>query len=359
MKRVLLVLMVLAISSFASEHFTKKATLKPVLVQKGPQKMWCNVCGMNLKMFYKTSHAAKLENGDMHQYCSIRCLAVDMHKHNIKLEDVKVVDAKTQKLIPALQAYYVVGSRIKGTMSKVSKIAFGSKKDAEAFAKKRGGKIVSFKEALAMAQNSLDKDIAMVNMKKHKKMYPMGEKIFHKKCHNAHLDLEKYHAINELKVDLKKECKKLKEKPLQAVALYLWDVKRVHKQILADDIFVTKDEKCPVCGMFVYKYPQWAAQIFYAHKHYSFDGVKDLMKYYFKHKDGIEKILVRDYYTQKTIVAKDAYYVVGSNVYGPMGNELIPFSTKKAAQTFSMDHQGKEILSFSQITPKLVYSLDE
>ena len=95
--------------------------------------------------------------------------------------------------------------------------------------------------------------------------------------------------------------------------------------------------------MFTYKYPKWAAQIFYKHgdheHHYSFDGVKDMMKFYFDpmewgkyemaKKESISKILVTDYYSQKAIDAKVSYFVIGSDVYGPMGNELIPFIIEK------------------------------
>jgi len=355
----LFIIMMLLGTLFASENFTKKATISPQLVQKGEQKMWCSVCGMNLKMFYKTSHTAKTKEG-IHQYCSIHCLVADMQKHQIDKNSIQVVDAKTQRLISAQKAYYVVGSRIKGTMSKMSKIAFGSKEDAKEFMKKYGGKIVSFDQALKLAQEALKKDMTMIGMKKSKKIYPMGKKIYEKKCHSFHIDFSKYKALNIFKADIKKQCPDLQEKPLQALTLYLWDVKKVHKtdKNLAE-ITVTKDEKCPVCGMFIYKYPKWAAQIYYGKTHLSFDGVKDMMKYYFSHQKGITQMLVRDYYTQKTLDAKKAFFVLGSAVYGPMGNELIPFGTKQAAKTFSMDHQGKKIVSFDQITLKMVQALDE
>jgi len=124
--------------------------------------------------------------------------------------------------------------------------------------------------------------------------------------------------------------------------------------------------------MFVYKYPRWAAQIFYLHDghehHFSFDGVKDLMKFYFEPdkwgshktiKQEITKVLVTDYYTQQTINGKTAFYVTGSDILGPMGNELIPFELKQDAETFELDHKGTKILKFDQITIEGVYRLDE
>jgi hypothetical protein len=121
--------------------------------------------------------------------------------------------------------------------------------------------------------------------------------------------------------------------------------------------------------MFTYKYPKWAAQIYYGEKHFSFDGVKDLMKLYFdatkwgkytdNTRDKISKILVTDYYSQKAIDGTKAYYVIGSDVPGPMGNELIPFAQESDAKSFFDDHHAKTIVRFDKIVEKEVYRLDE
>ncbi|MCK9473121.1 nitrous oxide reductase accessory protein NosL [Sulfurimonas sp.] len=350
----------LSLSSLAAEEFTKAATIKPELVQKGSQKEWCPVCGMKIGMFYKTSHASKIHDDKQRQYCSIRCLAVDMKEHDINLDDIKVVDVTSQKLIDANSAFYVVGSDVQGTMTKVSKLAFADKKAAEAFSDEHGGKIVDFKTTLKMAQDSLSSDIQMVQNNKEKKMYPMGKNIFEKKC-KQNLDINAYLEINELKAGIKEKnlCGELQEPQLQALSLYLWEVKRFGDAKGGEYIHVAEDEKCPICGMFVYKYPKWAAQIFYGEKHYSFDGVKDMMNYYFDNKDGISKMLVSDYYSQKAIDATKAYYVIGSDVYGPMGHELIPFKNESEAKNFSMDHKGFKVLKFEEINLKEVQKLDD
>ena len=376
LKRFLTMVFMLLISvTFAMSEgkFTKMASGQMELTQKGKGKMWCPVCGMSLKMFYKTSHTSKyMKSGKDRQYCSIRCLVVDMKEHKINLKDVKVVDVTSEKLIDANSAFYVLGSRVMGTMTKISKFAFAKKDDAEAFAKKRGGTVVDFKTALESAKKSIKTDIAMVNKKRQKKMYPMGKKIFTKMC-DQKIDPTKYNEINELKADikLKKLCGDLKHpKKFQAVALYLWEVKRFADRANIATVKVTKDEKCPVCGMFVYKYPRWVAQLEIKGEHrLSFDGVKDMMKFYFepakwgdKFKDikkDFGKISVTDYYSQKAIDDRKAFYVIGSDILGPMGNELIPFKVEDAAKNFMADHKGKKVLSFSEITKELVYKLDE
>ena len=197
---------------------------------------------------------------------------------------------------------------------------------------------------------------------KEKKLYPMGEKIYKKKC--PQLNLKKYKSFDTLQNDVvnKHICSKLPSKYSDALLLYLWEVKRENAPTKHyARLRVTKTEKCPICGMFLYKYPRWVARIEYKNrtKNPSFDGVKDMMKYYFKHSQNIKVILVQDYYTQETVDAKDAYFVVGSSVYGPMGNELIAFKDKKEAKRFMLDHKGKQILSFKEITPHEVDKLDE
>jgi len=129
---------------------------------------------------------------------------------------------------------------------------------------------------------------------------------------------------------------------------------------------VSDQTRCSVCGMFVAKYPNWLAQIHYEDTGQTkfFDGVKDMMVFYFNPKlyggasrDAIRALFVKDYYSLNWLSAKEAFYVVGSDVFGPMGHELIPFETRAAAESFSKDHHGKKILTFEEITPELIESL--
>ena len=126
-------------------------------------------------------------------------------------------------------------------------------------------------------------------------------------------------------------------------------------------------DKCPVCGMFVAKYPDFVAHLVFKNgSEYFFDGVKDMMKYYYalpkynpgKKKADIAAIYVTDYYSLKLVDGRKAYYVEGSDVYGPMGRELIPFKDEKAAREFMKDHKGKLLLKFSEITPAVIKTLD-
>ena len=125
-------------------------------------------------------------------------------------------------------------------------------------------------------------------------------------------------------------------------------------------------DKCPVCGMFVARYPNWVSQIVFNDGSYAFfDGAKDMFKYYLdlkkyspsKKQSDIKAVYTTDYYTLSAIDAKNAYFVIGSDVYGPMGKELIPFKNEADAKVFLKDHKGKRILRFSEINLDVIKEL--
>ena len=132
-------------------------------------------------------------------------------------------------------------------------------------------------------------------------------------------------------------------------------------------VTIKKSDRCPVCGMFVYKYPKWVAQIIFTDgSYYFYDGAKDMFKHIFdtakytpgKSAENIKDIYVTDYYEVELVDAKSAFYVLGSDVLGPMGHELLPFKDQESAQEFLEDHKGKSIIHFQDVTPAIIESLD-
>ena len=49
---------------------------------------------------------------------------------------------------------------------------------------------------------------------------------------------------------------------------------------------------------------------------------------------------------------------MGSDIYGPMGRELIPFEKETDAREFMKDHKGKSMLRFTDVTPDILKGLD-
>jgi nitrous oxide reductase accessory protein NosL len=114
-------------------------------------------------------------------------------------------------------------------------------------------------------------------------------------------------------------------------------------------------DRCAVCGMFVAPYPNWVALIeFRDGSRAFFDGPKDMFVFFFdlaKYKpqarpENIAGILVTEYYTTRLMAVRDVYFVVGSDVMGPMGKELVPVAGRDNAETFRRDHGGTKIMQF-------------
>lgn len=120
-------------------------------------------------------------------------------------------------------------------------------------------------------------------------------------------------------------------------------------------------DRCATCGMFVAKYPSWVATIEYADgSRKYFDGPKDLFKY--RARDGASaveiEIWVTDYYTTKPMKARDAFFVRGSDVLGPMGAELVPLASREFAESFRADHGGEPPLLFDEIDETVLRALE-
>ncbi len=119
--------------------------------------------------------------------------------------------------------------------------------------------------------------------------------------------------------------------------------------------------------MFVYKYPDFTARVVFrdGSARY-FDGAKDMFKYLLavekydpgRRRSEISLVSVTEYYRLAPIEAGKAWYVVGSDVYGPMGRELIPFEKKPEAEEFMKDHRGKAILRYEEVTTGVIRGID-
>lgn len=124
-----------------------------------------------------------------------------------------------------------------------------------------------------------------------------------------------------------------------------------------------KTDRCPVCGMFVSPYPDWLASLLFEDgSQLFFDGAKDLLRYYYslpsktdpRPRSEVTALYVTDYYSTRLMPIQEVFLVLGSDVFGPMGKELIPVAGEQAAKTFARDHGGEKIIRFEQLTPQLL-----
>ena len=81
-----------------------------------------------------------------------------------------------------------------------------------------------------------------------------------------------------------------------------------------------------------------------------------LDKVWIEDPETVKAIYVKDYGTKEYIDAKTANYVKGSDVKGPMGDDLVPFASSDDAAAFVHEHGG-EVIAYEDITKDLLKGL--
>ncbi len=124
-----------------------------------------------------------------------------------------------------------------------------------------------------------------------------------------------------------------------------------------------------VRNMKVYENPKWVAKIELQNgKELFFVSPKSMIEFYqhpgkwfdigVKSEKDFKEILVTDFQTLEPVKAKGAFYIYGTNVISPAGDDLVPFDSYKAAEEFSKKHNGKRIFSFREVSSALIRLLN-
>lgn len=257
----------------------------------------CSNCGMMRNMWARTRYDAKNSSGAIHT-CSIHCLADIQYRSGKTASDVMVaVYSAPEKMIPAADAYFVIGSTAKGTMTMESKIAFATKEDAENFAARYGGEVTGFDAALTKATAQLDGARQKINMNRMTK--------------------------GKIKVP-------------------------------------DQEASCHVCGMRPANYPAHRSQILTKdNTTIHFCSTKCLIHYqsspakYDKQPIQTMSAWVSIYPDGGYDYAGGLYYVVGSSKMGPMGTEALAFRSQKDAENMVKENGG-HILTFDQLNSEVI-----
>jgi copper chaperone NosL len=265
--------------------------------KKYTEKGRCPNCGMMLNMWARTRHEFSNSDGT-HATCSLRCLADMSNNSGEKPGSVQVaLYLHPEKMVAADKAFYVIGSSAKGTMTMKSKIAFLTDKEAANFVAEYGGKVVDFSTALAAAT----KELPMSRPKIEGKRKKMGK--------------------------------------------------------ISDP---SPDTRCTVCGMYPARFPAHRCQVATADgKHHHFCSSQCLVNFtanpekYLKKPAKIKSIWVTVYPDGGYEYAMGLYYLVGSNILGPMGKEALPYRSKVAAEE-SAKKNGGTVLHFKALSPAAV-----
>ena len=123
----------------------------------------CPYCGMNRTKFNHSRHLVQYDDGLVDGTCSIHCLAISLSL-NIDRGPKKIYAAdfgSTDKIKPLVEVdkvTYLIGSKLRGTMSMTSKMAFSSPESAKQAQSKQGGELGGFDQALEKAYLGMAKD---------------------------------------------------------------------------------------------------------------------------------------------------------------------------------------------------------
>lgn len=157
---------------------------------------------------------------------------------------------------------------------------------------------------------------------------------------------------------------------------------------LPDPVTLTTDDQCDVCGMVIPNHPGPSAEIFYADERPSghdnparFDSTWEAYEYNFQRLDRgwtVDGFYVTDYsavdYEVTTdggdalisthpdasafVDAESVTYVVGSEVKGAMGRDLIAFADREDAESFA-DEYGGSLSTHDDVTREAIDQLGQ
>lgn len=88
----------------------------------------------------------------------------------------------------------------------------------------------------------------------------------------------------------------------------------------------------------------------------AFDSAKCLFRYRLTHAD-IRDAWVTDYYARTHRPIEGTFFVLGSDVHGAMGPDLIALASREDADRFSREHHGTSVLTLDQVTRAVVEAL--
>lgn len=117
-------------------------------------------------------------------------------------------------------------------------------------------------------------------------------------------------------------------------------------------------DRCAHCGMFIAADSGFTAgATTAAGAAVAFDSPKCLFRWLGQPAGaGATGAWVTEYFTRAHTPVDDALYVLGSDVTGPMGRDLVPVAPRERAEHFATSHGGR-VLSRAEITGEIVEGL--
>jgi nitrous oxide reductase accessory protein NosL len=146
----------------------------------------CPYCGMSRTKWNHSRHLVHYDDDLADGTCSIHCAAISLTL-NLDRGPKAIYAAdfgSTEEIKPLVEvdkATYLIGSKLKGTMSAQSKMAFADAAAAKAAQAENGGELGNFDAALSAVYNNMAKETMMIRKMRLEKRKKMMEKMMKNK----------------------------------------------------------------------------------------------------------------------------------------------------------------------------------
>lgn len=141
----------------------------------------CPYCGMDRTQWNHSRHLVQYDDHLVDGTCSLHCLAISLSL-NLDRGPKAIYAAdfgsseEIKPLIPVDGATYLIGSKLKPTMSKTSKMAFASADSANAVQGEQGGELGGFDDALRRTYADMAEDTLMIRQRRGERRVKMMQK---------------------------------------------------------------------------------------------------------------------------------------------------------------------------------------
>jgi copper chaperone NosL len=115
--------------------------------------------------------------------------------------------------------------------------------------------------------------------------------------------------------------------------------------------------RCANCGMSVEANSPWRAGLTLDGQARIYDSPKCMFSQLRTTATRATEVWVSEYYSHAARPASSMSYVLGSDVLGPMGADVVPIEDRSRAERFLADHHGNRILAFDEVTREIAEGL--
>lgn len=147
-------------------------------IEKYPK---CPYCGMDRKQFHHSRMLVHYSDDLADGTCSIHCAAislslnVDREPKGIYVGD-NAAAGEIKPLVEVGKATFLIGSQIKGVMTKRSKVAYGNEDAAKTSQAANGGELGDFDKTLTAAYLDMAQDVKMIRKNREERRKKMMQK---------------------------------------------------------------------------------------------------------------------------------------------------------------------------------------